>query len=64
MKSKQLLQRLEMHSDAEELKKLAEKAWAQVKQWLLLAQEQLNSLGVDSAEDYYGLPFAWLQKVN
>lgn len=51
-------------SDAEELKKLAEKALATLKSWLLLAQEQLHTLGVDSAEDYYGLPFVWFQKVN
>lgn len=59
----QFLQRIPV-SDSEELKKHAEKAWATVKSYLLMAQEQLNSLGIDSAEDYYGLPFVWLQKVN
>jgi len=49
-------------SDVEEFKKLAEKAFATLKSWLLLAQEQLHTWGVDSAEDYYGLPFAWFQK--
>lgn len=49
-------------SDTEEIKKWAEKALAQLKQWLLMAQEHLHTLGVDSAEDYYGLPFAWVQK--
>lgn len=52
------------HSDAEELKKLAEKAWNTLKSWLMVVQEQLSTLGVDSAEDYYGLPFAWFQKVG
>lgn len=35
-----------------------------MKAWLILAQEHLHTLGVDSAEDYYGLPFAWVQKVS
>jgi len=49
-------------SDSEEIKKWAEKLLAQLKAWLVLAQEHLHTLGVDSAEDYYGLPFAWIQK--
>lgn len=51
-------------SDADELKKLAEKALAQLKGWLQLAQQQLQSLGIDSVDDYYGLPFVWFQKVS
>lgn len=59
----QLLSRLPV-SDTEELKKLAEKALATLKSWFLLAQEQLHSLGIDNAEEFYGLPFVWFQKVR
>lgn len=51
-------------SDADELKKLVEKAKITLKQWFELAKEQLHAFGLDSAEDYYGLPLVWFQKVN
>ncbi|XP_031633758.1 apolipophorins-like [Contarinia nasturtii] len=60
-KYNELVQRIPV-SDAEELKKLAEKPLATLKKWLEWTQERLQSLGVDSADDYYGLPFVWFQK--
>lgn len=60
-KYNEFVQRLPV-SDAKELKKLVEKALETLKSWLVSAQEQLHSLGVDSTNDYYGLPFAWFQK--
>lgn len=51
-------------TDADELKKLVEKAKITLKHWFGLAKEQLQALGLDSAEDYYGLPLVWFQKVK
>lgn len=51
-------------NDADELKKIAEKFWITIRSLLNLAKDQLGSLGVDSSEQYYGLPIPAIAKLQ
>lgn len=51
-------------NDVDELKKIAEKLWVAVRSLLNLAKEQLNALGVNSSDEYFGLPIPAFQKVQ
>lgn len=51
-------------NDTEELKKIAEKLWAALRSLVVLAKDQLGSVGVDANSDYYGLPIPSFSKLH